>query len=52
MYYNGELTTEEMREYNQKKCLDLWNPHVIDNDPDLTDSQKEQMKNYNRIWGD
>lgn len=47
-----ELTREEMQEYNRTKCLDLWNPFVIDNDPNLTDRQKEQLHEYNRIWGD
>lgn len=53
MYYDdGLLTEEELREYNRSKCLDLWNPYVIDNDPDLTDAQREQLKDYNRIRGD
>lgn len=50
--YDEPLTEEQMREYSHRNCLDLWNPSVIDNDPNLTDSQKQQLKDYNRIWGD
>lgn len=46
------LSDSEMREYHNNKCLGLWNPSAIDNDPSLTASQKQQLKDYNRIWGD
>ncbi len=52
MYYEGELTREQMQEYNHNKLHDFWDPTAIDNDPYLTESQKEQMKDYNRVWGD
>lgn len=51
-YGYGELTREQMKEYNRDKLHDFWNPTAIDNDPNLTESQKEQLKDYNRIWGD
>lgn len=50
--YNGPLSDEELRDYHINKCHGLWNPYVIDNDPNLTYSQKEQLKTYNRIHGD
>lgn len=52
MYYKGELTREQMEEYNRDKCHYLWNPYVIDHDPNLTEEQKTQLKEYNKIWGD
>ena len=52
MYYEGELTREQMQEYNRNKLHGFWNPPAIDSDPDLTPEQKEQMKDYNRVWGD
>ncbi len=52
MYYEGELTREQMQEYNRNNLHGLWNPSAIDNDPNLTETQKEQMKDYNRVWGD
>lgn len=51
MYY-GRLTEDELRNYNDNVLGGDWNPGAIDRDPNLTDSQKEQLKDYNRIWGD
>lgn len=52
MYGDGPLTEQEMYEYNRDKCHNLWSTYTILNDPDLTESQKEQMMAYNRVWGD
>lgn len=50
MYYdNEELTREQIEAYNRDKLHGLWNPGAIDRDTNLTESQKEQMKNYNQI---
>lgn len=50
--YNGLLSDEELRDYNDNKLYGLWNPGAIDRDPNLTYSQKEQLKAYNNINGD
>ena len=50
--YDVYLTDEELRDYNNNILGGNYNPQAIDADPNLTESQKEQIKNYNRIWGD
>lgn len=45
------LSNSELRELNDKITSGLWNPTAIDNS-NLTDSQKEQLKTYNMIYGD
>ncbi len=46
------MTDSEMKDYLRHKMLNIYNPSVIDNDPNLTAEQKEQMKGYARTWGD
>ena len=46
------LSDSELRDLNQSITHGLWNPSAIDSRTDLTDSQKEQLKSYNRIHGD
>ena len=47
-----KLSEDQLREYNRTICNDFWNPGAIDSNPNLTESQKQQLKDYNRVWGD
>ena len=46
------LTDSELSQLNQTICLGLYNPGAIDRFPGLSASQKEQLKRYNKIYGD
>ncbi|MBR6270611.1 MAG: hypothetical protein IKR26_00425 [Lachnospiraceae bacterium] len=46
------LSQSELAFLNEKVCLGLYNPSAIDNYSGLTTSQKEQLRAYNRIYGD
>lgn len=59
-YYGGyygsydadrSLSASELLELNHQITGGLWNPSAIDHS-DLSDSQKKQLKDYNRIYGD
>ena len=46
------LSRSDLERLNSEICHNLWNPYAIDSNPDLTEEQKQQLKDYNRIWGD
>ena len=46
------LTRSEMSDYLNRKASGLWNPGVVDRDDSLTSEQKEQMKDYMKIYGE
>ena len=50
--YDRAMTESEMRDYLENTLHGDWNPGIIMNDPNLSPSQKEQMKDYSRIYGD
>ena len=50
-HQDSTLSRSELAALNRSICHDLWNPYAIDNS-DLSDSQKQQLKDYNRIYGD
>ena len=53
MYFEEEeLTREQIKKYHWDVLRDFYNPGAIDRDPRLTERQKEQIHEYNRIYGD
>lgn len=52
--YDHEFTDQEKQEYINKNCNGWWSGNgiaYIQNDPNLTYSQKEEMQAYLRIYG-
>lgn len=52
---NGSLSSAEKLSYINNKCHGVWSGssiETIENDPNLTPSQKEEMKTALRIYGD
>lgn len=53
--YDSDFTNKEKQDYIDKNCKGNFcyrGIQFIDNDSTLSYSQKEELKNYLRIWGD
>lgn len=47
-----QFSNDEKAAYLQDKCGGMYRPSVVDNDSSLTDSEKRQLKDYIRVWGE